>query len=241
MTTTNKYIRKWGIEDEDTIEKLERELIDHNCQTRDDLRHLLALTSSDTRNRRYWDDEIEDYKTELEKLVVKYDSELYEKNPTQYEIIYRYFTFNPYSDEIPKFEHIYDSIYEYVDYLETAIKTLQPKKYLHNKKLYNTDDLRHGNSYYRSVDIRQYAKVLEEIAWEYDAYVMSVYDERDWYNPLRRIPQMELKDAINLLEFYLRATYTERQLNKIYNQRISDESYLLTLTQMTHHLTTKKK
>ena len=224
--TTNNYIRAWGVcVSCDTEEMLETALIEHGVKTREELSDLLNLTEN--KHRRPWDDEIEDYKTELGKLVLSYDRELYCKNPTLGDIGHLYFAFDPYSDKEPMAQYDYGSIYEYVDYLEKAIYTLQKKKYGSR------------NSYVYHTDIREFASMLEDIAWEHDAYIMDAYEEHDWYNPLRRIQQVEMSAATNLLETYLSETYTERQLNKIYNNRISDEAYLLTLTQMTHHIQNK--
>ena len=226
IMTTNNYIRAWGVcESCDTEKMLETMLIERGVKTREELSDLLNLTEN--KHLRPWDDEIEDYKTELGKIVLKHDRELYYENPTLGDIGHLCFAFDPYSDEQPMAQYDYGSIYEYVDYLETAIETLQPKKCF---------NIKHRNSYYYHADIRRYAEILEDIAWEHDAYIMGAFEERDWYNPLRRIQQMEMSAAINLLETYLSETYTERQLNKIYNSRISDEAYLLTLTQITHHL-----
>ncbi len=228
--TTNNYIRAWGVcVSCDTEEMLETALIERGVSTREELKKMGDFINDD---RRHWDDEIEDYKTELSKIVLKHDRELYYNNPTLGDIGHLYFTFDPYSDKQPVEQYDYGSIYEYVDYLETAIETLQPKKCF---------NIKHRNSYYYHTDIREYAQRLEDIAWEYDAYIMGAFEERDWFNPLRRIQQMEMSAAINLLETYLRETYTERQLNKIYKNRISDDAYLLTLTQMTHHLQNKNK
>jgi len=208
----------------DTEEMLETELIERGVSTREELKKLWDFINDDRRN---WDDGIEDYKTELGKIVLKHDRELYYENPTLGDIGHLCFAFDPYSDEQPMAQYDYGSTYEYVDYLETAIETLQPKKCF---------NIKHRNNYYYHTDIRRYAEILEDIAWEHDAYIMDAYEERDWFNPLRRIQQMEMGSAINLLETYLRKTYTERQLNKVYNNRLSNEAYLLTLTQMTHHL-----
>ena len=184
-------------------------------KTKEDLQCLLNLTKN--LDRRHWDDEMEDYKTELGKLVLSHDRELYRLNTTLGSIGPLYFAFDN------KEKTDYSSIYEYVDYLEKAIVTLQ------NKRFYDVGDLRH-KKYVN--DIRMYAYTLETIALEHDAYVKNTYEQRDWYNPLRRVNQMETVDAIELLEIHLRKSYTKRQLDKIYNKRISDESYLLTLMQM---------
>lgn len=223
--TTNNYIREWGVcEFHDTEETLETALIEHGVSTIEELRCLRNFINDD---RRRWDDGIEDYKTELGKLVLKHDRELYYNNPTLGDIGHLYFAFDPYSDEQPMAQYDYGSVYEYVDYLEEAIDTLQRK---------SPNTIRHRNSWYYHGDIREYASILEILSLEHDAYIMGAYEEHDWYNPLRRIQHIQMSSAINLLETYLRDTYTERQLDKIYNNRISDESYLLTLTQITHHL-----
>jgi len=230
MTTNNNYIREWGVcVSCDTEEMLETALIERGVSTREELKYLWNLFNDD---RRRWDDEMEDYKTELGKMVLKHDRELYYNNPTLGNIGHLFFAFDPYSDEQPMAQYDYGSIYEYVDYLETAIETLQQKM---------PSDIRHRNSYYYHGDIREYAQRLEDIAWNGDAYIMDAYEERDWYNPLRRIQHMDIGSATNLLETYLRRTYTERQLNKIYNNRLSNDAYLLTLTQMTHHLQSKNE
>jgi hypothetical protein len=162
---------------------------------------------------------MEDYKTELGKLVLSHDRELYLKNPTLGDIGPLYFAFD--NNE----KNDCSSIYEYVDYLEKAIVTLQQKKF------YDVGDVRHKHN---CNDIREYASKLETIALDHDAYIMDAYEERDWYNPLRRINQMDTIDAIELLEIHLRNSYTKRQLDTIYNKRASDESYLLKLMQMVY-------
>jgi hypothetical protein len=153
------------------------------------------------------------------------DASRYAVGYLQHDVRTIFFVFDPYSDAPPKSQYDYSSIHEYVDYLEMALVELRYVSPDVSRKL-------RIDSYLVGID--EYANELERIAWNCDAEMMTSLNESDWYNPLRRIQTMEVRDAIAFLETQLLFSYSEKYLRKLH-QRVSDTSYLLTLTQMAFH------
>ena len=215
----NNYILTWGRRETDKVQDIETAFVERNIiskQNLTEMRRKLGFVG---------------YKNELFLLADTCDRIKYYECPVYHDVRSIYFVFDPYSDLEPMAQYNYGSIYEYVDYLEKAMISL---KYETSDKI---QKMRVENC---NVNIRIYANLLENRAWQHDTNAMDAFAECEWFNPLRRYTQLELGDSIALLETHLRATYTERQLRKLHTERASDASYLLTLSQMTFHLQNKK-
>lgn len=214
------HILTWGRRETDTFKDIENAFIERNIinkQRLSEIRRNLGLVG---------------YKNELFQLANAYDRIKYLDNPTEHNVSSIYFVFDPYSDLEPMAQYNYGSMYEYAGYLEEAMVSL---------KYATSDEILKLRMKYSNENIRTYAKILENRAWQHDTNTMDEFEECDWFNPLRRYTQLELGDSISLLETYLLTKYTERQLRKLHTGSASDASYLLSLSQLTFHLQNKKK
>jgi hypothetical protein len=217
---SSNYILTWGRPTTISFKDIENALIERTIITKQVLTEMklkLGLIG---------------YKNKLFQLANAYDRITYLDNPTEHDVSSIYFVFDPYSDLEPMAQYNYGSIYEYAGYLEEAMVSL---------KYETSDEIIKLRVEYISEDICKYAKILENRAWQHDTNTMDVFEECDWFNPLRRYTQLELGDSIDLLETHLLKTYTHRQLKKLHTKCASDASYLLSLSQMTFHLQNKKK
>jgi hypothetical protein len=226
---SNDFILTWGRRETDNKQDIENEFIERNITTK----HKLAKMRRNCERRGVLHrlrGNIGGYENELFLLAETYDREIYNNSPVYHDISSIYFVFDPYSDLEPMAQYNYGSIYEYVDYLEKAMISLK----------YETSDTIERWRIDYCHNIRSYANMLENRAWQYDTHTMDAFAECDWFNPLRRYMQLELGDSITLLETHLLANYTKQQLRKLHSESASDASYLLSLSRMTFHLQNKK-
>ena len=134
-----------------------------------------------------------EYWVALTQMCEDYDWNLYMDDPVDHGVNYVHFVFDPWSTLRPIDQYAYNSIYEYVAYMENAIVSLE----------YSTLDELRGEF---CDDIREYARNLESFAVEHDQMVVQTLKYEFWFHPMRRYNQIQFADSeekIQFLEYHI--------------------------------------
>ena len=212
------FILPWGHNNE-SVTFLEEALLSRGVMTSKQLRKLYkSCKRVDPPLDEY---QYYEYWVELYQICENYDWDLYMSDPVDHCVEHMYFAFDPGSNTKPMYQYPYNSIYEYVAYMENVIVSL----------LYGTlDELR--SEFYN--DIREYARFLEKFALECDNKVIDELDTQLWFHPMRRYIQIrfnDLSENIAFLEYHILDQHLlcKKALRRMRKYSGNDTGYIIML------------